>query len=192
MDKRRTDTKKIILKMTEEALTKTDYASLSLRDLAKKCGLSATTMYKHFSSKDDLFQHVHSRLANRKLEKFLKGQPSPPSPDSKEKILSLGIYILQEFERDPKTMSFLFFSSYAETSFLKEQTANKHNQSLLEEYAIYISELKIQYHLQESEESLFIRFWSFLQGYSLLVSNGITGFDEAVLKQTINDFIKER
>lgn len=188
MDKRRTDTKEKIIKVTEQALAQTDYTKLSLRDLAKKCGISAATMYKHFASKDDLFQQVHDRLAGQKLADYTKAD----SPDFKECILSLALYILNEFGRDPETMNFIFFSPYAAGSYTHRTERTAESRNLLDEYVRYVSGLKEQYKLAESEDSLFIRLWSFLQGYSLLVSKGITQIDEAIIKQTLEDFVSER
>lgn len=192
MDKRRTDTKERIIKATEYALSQTDYIKLSLRDLAKNCGISAATMYKHFTSKDDLFQQVHDRLASRKLADYLEKTFDSNVSDFKEKILSLAVYILGEFNYDPETMNFIFFSPYAEKSYAMRIDPTAKSRNLLDEYTGYIAGLKKQYHLSEQEDSLFIRLWSFLQGYSLLVSKGITQIDEEIIKQTLKDFTSER
>lgn len=192
MDKRRTDTKEKIIRMTEQALAKTDYTELSLRDIAKKCEISATTMYKHFSNKDDLFQHVHSQLAEKKLRDYQALNPDSDKPDFKDQILRLAIYILNEFKTVPKIMTFIFFSPYAVNTYPKKADNSVHSLNLLDEYTKYISGLKNQYKLSESEDSLFIRLWSFLQGYSLLISQKITQIDEKIIKQTLNDFMAER
>lgn len=52
------DTKELILKESKNEFINKGFNNSSLRDIAKKCHISATAIYRHFNSKEELFNAV--------------------------------------------------------------------------------------------------------------------------------------
>ena len=52
------DTKELILKVSKDEFIKKGFVNSSLRNIAKKCHISATAIYRHFKSKEELFNAV--------------------------------------------------------------------------------------------------------------------------------------
>jgi len=67
----KSDLKKRIIKAAREVLLKQGYRSMSLRTIARKIGVSATSIYLHFEGKDDLVHKLMEKTIarlNNKLE----------------------------------------------------------------------------------------------------------------------------
>ena len=41
-----------------------------------------------------------------------------------------------------------------------------------------------------TDQQFFTQIWSFIQGYSLLVLNGATNYDPALVERTLNEMIR--
>ena len=52
------DSKSLILKVAKEEFIKRGYQNTSLRIIAKKCHISATAIYRHFTNKEAIFLEV--------------------------------------------------------------------------------------------------------------------------------------
>ncbi|MCR4897603.1 MAG: TetR/AcrR family transcriptional regulator [Acholeplasmatales bacterium] len=52
------DTKELILLVAKEEFIKKGYDDTSLRDIAKKCHISPTAIYRHFENKEDIFNEI--------------------------------------------------------------------------------------------------------------------------------------
>ena len=52
------DTKDLILKVSKKEFILKGYTNASLRDIAKKCHISATAIYRHFKNKEEIFDAV--------------------------------------------------------------------------------------------------------------------------------------
>jgi len=50
------NTKELILKVAKEEFLLNGFDNTSLRDIAKKCYISPTAIYRHFENKDDIFE----------------------------------------------------------------------------------------------------------------------------------------
>ncbi len=58
------DTKELILLVAKEEFIKKGYDDTSLRDIAKKCHISPTAIYRHFENKEDIFNEIIRPLFN--------------------------------------------------------------------------------------------------------------------------------
>lgn len=56
------DTKELILKISKEEFIKNGFEKTSLRDIAKKCHISPTAIYRHFLNKEDIFREIMKPL----------------------------------------------------------------------------------------------------------------------------------
>ncbi len=56
------NTKDLILKISKEEFISKGYNNASLRDIASKCHISATAVYRHFKNKEEIFEAVINPL----------------------------------------------------------------------------------------------------------------------------------
>ena len=52
------ETKELILKVSKEEFINNGYNNTSLRDIAKKCHITPTAIYRHFINKEDIFNEI--------------------------------------------------------------------------------------------------------------------------------------
>ncbi|WP_440896984.1 TetR/AcrR family transcriptional regulator [Amphibacillus sp. Q70] len=188
-DKRMNDTKEKIIEIVVEEIKENGYLTISMRKIAKKYNITGTALYRHFHNKDELLQHA---LVQVSQDIYLKYQVeieelSEEKPTVKQKLTRLGEVLLNQSVKDTNLMDFLFFSDYARSSY-KEQ----HNTPFvfLEEYKNLIHQAKEEFNPHIDEGTLFIELWAFIQGYTLLVLNGVAIYDYKLLEQALNKFIK--
>ena len=62
MDKRETKTRKSLYEAFKECLKTKDYNSISISDLLSKSGVSRSTFYSHFKSKDDVLKALCNEI----------------------------------------------------------------------------------------------------------------------------------
>ena len=62
MDKRETKTRKALYEAFKECLKTQDYNSISVSDLLEKSGISRSTFYSHFKSKDDVLKALCNEI----------------------------------------------------------------------------------------------------------------------------------
>ncbi len=58
------DTKELILQIAKEEFINKGFEKTSLRDIAKKCHISPTAIYRHFLNKEDIFKEIMKPLFN--------------------------------------------------------------------------------------------------------------------------------
>lgn len=58
------NTKEMIIKVAREEFILNGYQKASLRNIASKCNITATALYRHFKDKEDIFQSVIKPFIN--------------------------------------------------------------------------------------------------------------------------------
>lgn len=74
-EKKREQREKLILQTAAQLVRSAGYANLSMDTLADEVGISKTTLYQHFKSKDDVVTHVLRRAFNN-VEQFMQELPT--------------------------------------------------------------------------------------------------------------------
>jgi AcrR family transcriptional regulator len=112
-------TLKRITAATRKLLAKKDFASLSMRAVAAEAGISPGAIYKHFSDKRHLVDHVcHSTL--EEFERDLARAIAPHPPGSFDRVVALGsAYIRLALER-PEHFKILFTPVKPEPTRLRD------------------------------------------------------------------------
>ncbi len=78
------------------------YKGTNLRDLAAKLGLSKSALYKHYKSKEDIWNRLLDRMEGYYAQHFGSETNLPPQPTSCEELLSITIDMLRFTVNDPK------------------------------------------------------------------------------------------
>ena len=97
-----TPTKDRILDEALIMFAENGYKGTNLRDLAARLGLSKSALYKHYESKEDIWNHLLDRMESYYAERFGSESNLPPQPESCEELLSITMGMLRFTVSDPK------------------------------------------------------------------------------------------
>lgn len=169
------NTEENLIQKTVNVIDKNGYQDLSLRKLTKMIGLTTGAFYKHFTSKEDLFNIVTVELSEQFINS-LHLDPNTPAIDQLEVIAN---HFIGQTATHPNIMDFLFFNS--NTSFMN-QNVELNDFPLVKTIALLSREANTG---KVSDQEFFIQVWSFIQGYAQLVKNGITEYDPKLMRKTL-------
>ena len=83
------DTKERILSAALEMFSKKGYAGTNIRELTASLGLGKSSMYRHFESKEELWNALLDEMAEYYAERFGSPEHLPPVPDSLEGLVAM-------------------------------------------------------------------------------------------------------
>ncbi len=78
------------------------YKGTNLRDLASQLGLSKSALYKHYKSKEDIWNCLLDRMESYYAEHFGSESNLPPQPKSCEELLVVTMQMIRFTVNDPK------------------------------------------------------------------------------------------
>ncbi|MDF7639344.1 TetR/AcrR family transcriptional regulator [Lactobacillus sp. ESL0791] len=167
-----------LITKTINVIDKQGYQNLSLRKLTSSLGLTTGAFYKHFASKEDLYQKVTSQLSQEFIAQVNLTAPKPAN-----QILQIADYFVQQVELHPNIMNFLFFNEAAVAALNSEVSAYP----FLAKIRALIADLDVK--SGTSKQDFFIQIWSFIQGYAFLIQNGVTHYDKTLVKTTLQELL---
>ncbi len=83
------DTKERILDTALELFSKNGYSGTNIRELTASLGMVKSSMYKHFESKEEIWNTLLDRMTAYYAERFGSAENLPPVPDSAEELVSM-------------------------------------------------------------------------------------------------------
>ena len=83
------DTKERILAKALELFSQNGYERTNVRDIMLSLGLVKSAMYRHFESKDEIWNTLLDRLVAYYEERFGSPERLPPVPESPEELLAM-------------------------------------------------------------------------------------------------------
>lgn len=175
---RTNSTKDDIVDLAIRMITENGYQSISLRKLLGRLHLTTGSFYKHFAGKEALFEAASIRISQRFTEQAAKAIGH--SPDAMTRLIDLGEFVIQKIASQPFLTDFLFFNS---------STEEAHHFELLDLTHQVIDSLSESPENTNSEGDLFIKLWSFIQGYGLLIRNGAVTYNRQFLKSVAYQLI---
>ena len=96
------DTKERILAAALEMFSQYGYAGTNIRELTASLGLVKSSMYKHFKSKEDIWNTLLDELIAYYEARFGSSEHLPPVPDSLEGLVSLTMRMVDFTVHDEK------------------------------------------------------------------------------------------
>lgn len=75
----RAERRDAILRGAAEAFARAGYAATSMEDIAAASGITKLIVYRHFTSKEELYRAVLQRVFDRQAEEFVAGYTSQPT-----------------------------------------------------------------------------------------------------------------
>lgn len=168
-----------IIQATREWVENDDYKNLSMRKLAAKIGMTTGAIYKYFQNKDELFYQVSVKLS----QKFAEQVITTPEDSAKEELLSLANQFCQLSQEQPKITNFLFFNSSLKSFY----------QNTNHDFEFYDQVMELVRQVNQkgiTDQQFFMQIWSFIQGYTLLILNGVTNYDQSLVERTLDEIIR--
>ena len=98
------DTKQRILEAALEMFSSKGYAGTNIRELTASLGLVKSSMYKHFKSKEDIWNTLLDELILYYKERFGSPDHLPPVPDSLEELAALTMRMVDFTVHDEKVI----------------------------------------------------------------------------------------
>ena len=83
------DTKERILAAALDLFSQNGYAGTNIRELTASLGLVKSSMYKHFESKEEIWNTLLDRLVAYYEDRFGSPEHLPPVPESLEELLAM-------------------------------------------------------------------------------------------------------
>ena len=83
------DTKEKILISALELFSQKGYEGTNIRELAASLGLVKSGIYKHYASKEDIWNALLDKMIAYYAERFGSAQHLPPVPDSPEELVGM-------------------------------------------------------------------------------------------------------
>ena len=172
-DRRRTDTRARLVGATLEIIDRSGWPAVTLAAVAKACSVSTPATYKHFPDKSALFEAAQEEMSGR-----LGALSDAASQDDPVlSILGVGERLIAYSHDHPNLLEFAFFgpSSYHTVAAdigvdaRWELLAFVHREidRIVDSQSLPPGRIP-----EEAKRDLFISLWSFVQGYSKLVTSG--------------------
>ena len=98
------DTKERILAAALEMFSQNGYAGTNIRELTASLGLVKSSMYKHFKSKEEIWNALLDALVAYYDERFGSPEHLPPAPDSPEELVAMTMRMVDFTIRDEKVV----------------------------------------------------------------------------------------
>ena len=96
------DTKERILAAALEMFSQNGYAATNVRELTAALGLVKSSLYKHFKSKEEIWDTLLDEMIAYYAERFGSSERLPPVPDSPEGLVALTMQMADFTVRDEK------------------------------------------------------------------------------------------
>lgn len=154
-----------------EALREVEWQELSLRDLARKVGVSANAVYRHFSGKETFMASLAEEGWRRLTVAQIKAASESSRPDTRVRLTGVA-YI--QFALDNPALFRLMFARYTNTQVNPDvEKAIKDN---LQNILNLMSELGGLEPESESVVQNVLLSWSIVHGFSHLALGGQLGY----------------
>lgn len=98
------DTKERILAAALDRFSQSGYAGTNIRELAESLGLVKSAMYRHFESKEDIWNALLDEMIAYYAARFGSTEHLPPVPDSLEGLVALTMRLVDFTVHDERVV----------------------------------------------------------------------------------------
>ncbi len=96
------DTKEKILAAALEMFSQKGYAGTNIRELSGSLGMGKSSMYRHFESKEEIWNTLLDRMIAYYGERFGSAEHLPPVPDSTDGLITMTMRMVDLTVHDEK------------------------------------------------------------------------------------------
>ena len=98
------DTKERILVAALEMFSQNGYAGTNVRELSASLGLVKSAVYKHFESKEAIWNALLDQMITYYADRFGSAEHLPPVPDSPEELVTMTMQMVKFTVHDEKVI----------------------------------------------------------------------------------------
>ncbi|MBS7527941.1 TetR/AcrR family transcriptional regulator [Fusibacter paucivorans] len=171
------DLKTELIKEGIKLLNSEGYEGVSLRKIAKACGVSQTAPYRHFKNKDDLINAILME-AMQDFSQSLGKPAEEYAADPQKQLKAIGLAYIEFFSKNPDYLKLLFSSDLLDKLNTESQLAFHSKSRHFETghpFAIFYHAVK-NYAASSSEntmseQELLLYCWGLVHGIAVLLTN---------------------
>ena len=97
------DTKERILAAALDRFSQNGYAGTNIRELAESLGLVKSAMYRHFESKEEIWNALLNEMIAYYDARFGSPEHLPPAPDSLEGLVTMTMQMVDFTVHDERS-----------------------------------------------------------------------------------------
>lgn len=106
-----------------------------------------------------------------------------------EKLIQFGEFLIELTRREHNLIQFMFFSKIAINVYSSVDVFENKQFKLLAIACNLIDQVRSENNLKASNYDLYVKFWSFIEGYALFVSSGIFESKNSFVSEAVYDVI---
>ena len=161
-----------LLKKAIEMISEHGINSLSLRSLAKKCGVSHNAIYRHFDHKETLISCCQEYVT-QELTDYLLDIVSKLDFSQLSSMNTLGSAYIEFYEKHPAYFSALYRNSAYKIIICMDETGK--NYPPFEVFRKLFATLTLHHQIPQAEANIQLtRYWATLHGIvAFIVSNNV-------------------
>lgn len=177
-----------------EEIQKHGIDQLSLRTVARACGVTHGTPYKHFESKEGYLKVVLGRLSDSYNSAVTKNIDNFTT--AREQLIQMGLNFVVFAQDNPYHFEALFIKyPFNYMKVTSETIITTTSLPRFDHFKDIVTRLRQEEQLISNETDTLIHFWSFISGLSVLIKSPIgdnfTQQDiQKIIEQMLNIYIK--
>ena len=172
-----------------EEIKKNGLDQLSLRTIAKNCGVTHGTPYRHFKSKEDYLRVVLTRLSTFLNQVIAQGIDQKVS--ARDQLAQMGFNLITFTKRYPYFFEALFIKfPFKYMKITQETIVLDSDLPGFDKFKRIVFDLRKEESFTNSEAETLFHFWSFISGLAVLVNSPIgRDLDNQAIHTTINHML---
>lgn len=172
-----------------EEIKKNGLDQLSLRTIAKNCGVTHGTPYRHFKSKEDYLRVVLTRLSTFLNQEIDQGIDQKIS--ARDQLAQMGFNLITFAKRYPYFFEALFIKfPFKYMKITQETIVLDSDLPGFDKFKRIVLELRKEENFTNSEAETLFHFWSFISGLAVLANSPIgRDLDNQAIHTTINHML---
>lgn len=172
-----------------EEIKKNGLDQLSLRTIAKNCGVTHGTPYRHFKSKEDYLRVVLTRLSTFLNQEIAQGIDQKVS--ARDQLAQMGFNLITFTKRYPYFFEALFIKFLFKYMKITQETIVLDSDLPgFDKFKRIVFDLRKEESFTNSEAETLFHFWSFISGLAVLVNSPIgRDLDNQAIHTTINHML---
>lgn len=172
-----------------EEIKKNGLDQLSLRTIAKNCGVTHGTPYRHFKSKEDYLRVVLTRLSTFLNQEIAQGIDQKVS--ARDQLAQMGFNLITFTKCYPYFFEALFIKfPFKYMKITQETIVLDSDLPGFDKFKRIVFDLRKEESFTNSEAETLFHFWSFISGLAVLVNSPIgRDLDNQAIHTTINHML---
>lgn len=186
------DLKNEIIKQGLKIIAKKGFKAVELKDIAKACGVSTPSIYRHFNNKDSLMESLLFNVAEIFYDFLATGVNSDLNRDPKENLVYMGLRFVKFSQEYPRYFEFLFYSGFERHLNLGADIQLKHCHEknsfelFKQEVIKYLNGcgVKNNYNLH------IVNLWAYISGLARIVDSLDVADKDKILAEYISNMVQ--